>query len=357
MVAPIRPWPWSVAIGVPERVLTAPLRQSLSTLAVGAATSGLAGLILVIWLSRHLVREVRAALSASLAMAPGARPVAVASSIRELETIGVALETAIEREERAGTEMKALAESERRLAESNTALAEKARQLASSNADLEQFAYVASHDLQTPLRNIVSYTQLLERRYRGQLGGDADEFIGFIIDSSKQMTRLIADLLEYSRASRQSEPMVPTSAADAVALALGSLRFDVERTGAEIVVGDLPRVMADQTHLVSLFQNLMENALKYRSPDRSPRVAVSAEAVPGGMWRFVVADNGIGVDPAYHDKIFEIFQRLDPTAGTEGTGIGLTLCRRIVDRFGGEIGLDSRPGQGSTFWFTLRAAT
>ena len=237
------------------------------------------------------------------------------------------------------------------------AMREKTEMLIQSNADLEQFAYVASHDLQTPLRNIVSYTQLLERRYKGRLDPDADDFIGFIVDSSKQMSRLIHDLLEYSRVSNQLTPPVPTAAAEAVAEVLSNLKPELERSGATVEVGELPIVMADRTHLVSLFQNLLDNALKYRHPERKPVLSVRAERDPTGLWRFAVADNGIGIDEAYRDKVFEIFQRLNPSANTGGTGIGLTLCRRIVHRFGGTIRVDSVPGQGATFVFTLPDGT
>lgn len=193
-----------------------------------------------------------------------------------------------------------------------TELSEKNTALARSNADLEQFAYVASHDLQTPLRNIVSYTQLLERRYKGQFDADADDFIGFIVANSKQMSRLISDLLEYSRSTSQSKTLQPVAAGEAVALALNNLQTAIEQSGVELSLGMLPTVMADQTLLASLFQNLLGNALKYRSLDRTLTLSVSAEQIDREYWRFAVADNGIGIEAQYHDKIFEIFQRLSP---------------------------------------------
>ena len=233
-------------------------------------------------------------------------------------------------------------------------LRDKNDALLRSNSDLEQFAYVASHDLQTPLRNIVSYTQLLARRYKGQLDQDADEFMGFIVDNTKKMTRLISDLLEYSRASNQSEPLESVSARDAVAQALSNLSQDLNNGGVEVTVGDLPRVMAVETHLLSLFQNLVGNSIKYRAPDRAARVTIAAERITPEHWRFAVSDNGIGIEPQYHAKVFEIFQRLNPALETEGTGIGLTLCRRIVHRFGGAIWMESEPDRGTIFFFTLR---
>ena len=236
-------------------------------------------------------------------------------------------------------------------------LEDKNRALERSNADLEQFAYVASHDLQTPLRDIVHYTQMIERRYRGSLDADADDFIGFVVDGGKRMTRLINDLLEFSRVSRQLEPLYPIPAAEAVAQALRNLGQDLDRAGVEVRIGDLPVVMAELTHLISLFQNLLSNSLKYRAPERMLVLSVSAKPDRPGHWCFAVSDNGIGIEPKYHDKIFEIFQRLSAASTTDGTGIGLTLCRRIVHRFGGDIWVESTPGEGSTFFFTLADGT
>ena len=248
----------------------------------------------------------------------------------------------------------ALAEKSEQLATSNAALAERTELLLQSNADLEQFATVASHDLQTPLRNMIRYAQLLERRYRGQLDADADSFIGFIVDGGKRMAALIDDLLDYSRVGSQAKVLSPVSADQAFSLALRNLAVEIEAVGADIRVGKLPVVLGEESLLVSLFQNLLGNALKYRSPDRAPLVSVTARREGKGLWRIAVADNGIGISPDYHDKIFEIFQRLDPVTHGEGTGIGLTLCRRIVHRFGGTIGVDSAPGEGTTFYVTLR---
>ena len=242
------------------------------------------------------------------------------------------------------------------IARQNQELEAKTRKLEQSNADLEQFAYVASHDLQTPLRNTVRYAQLLERRYKGQIDADADTFIGFIVDSGKRMTALIADLLEYSRIVSQSKALQPVAADRAVAEALSNLKTAIDEAGASVDIGPLPVVLAEHSHLVSLLQNLLGNAIKYRAPGRPPRVAVSAEREGGEVWRFAVADNGRGIEPQYHDKIFEIFQRLDPSSDAEGTGVGLALCRRVVHRFGGRLWVESRPGEGTTFFFTLADA-
>ncbi len=242
--------------------------------------------------------------------------------------------------------------SARKLAE--VAVLVKNRELMESNVELERFAYVASHDLQTPLRNIVHFSQLLERRYKGKLDADADEFIGFIIGGAKQMGTLITDILEYSRIRGHLIPMEPVRAADALAQAVGVLGPEIEATGATLSIGDLPTVMAEPTHLASLFQNLLGNSLKYRAPERHLAISVSAERTVANRWWFAVTDNGIGIEAAYHDKVFEIFQRLNPSAEVKGTGIGLTMCRHIVHRFGGTIWVESKPGTlGTTFFFTL----
>jgi len=234
-------------------------------------------------------------------------------------------------------------------------LKEKNEELLQSNGDLEQFAYISSHDLQTPLRNIVHFAQLLDRRYRGQIDKDADEFIQFIVDSGLQMSRLISDLLEYSRIPRHRRSMKPVSVALAVEHAVRNLAADLALAEATVTLAPaLPEVIAESSLLVSLFQNLIGNAIKYRDPDRP--LTVSVEATPGdpGFVRLAVSDTGIGIDPAYHEKVFEIFQRLAPSSNREGTGIGLALCRRIVHQCGGAIGLDSSLGSGTTIWFTLR---
>ena len=234
-----------------------------------------------------------------------------------------------------------------------TALQQKMMELARSNADLERFAYVASHDLQTPLRTIASFAQLLDHRYRQQLDADAGDFIGFIVDGAKHMSRLITDLLDYARVTSQGQPMRPIPARRAVDEALASLKAATNETAAMITVGPLPVVMADKSQLVSLFQNLIGNALKYRDPNRTPQVVITAERTAATEWRFAVRDNGIGIDAEYFEKIFEIFQRLRPADDSEGTGIGLAICQRIVHRLGGTIWVESTPGLGSAFLFTI----
>jgi PAS domain S-box-containing protein len=235
---------------------------------------------------------------------------------------------------------------------SERALASYMDELQRSNEELQLFAYVASHDLQEPLRSIVSFSQLLERRYKGKLDADADEFIAFIIEGGNRMQRLIMDLLQLSRVETKARPLAPTDAGEVVAEALRLMETPIREAGGTVVVEDLPTVMADADQLTQVFTNLVGNALKYRRPDVPPEVRISAERT-GAFWRFSVADNGIGIEAEYFDRIFVIFQRLHTRDEYEGTGIGLAVVRKIVERHGGRIGLESTPGQGSTFSFTI----
>ncbi|MBI5359603.1 MAG: PAS domain S-box protein [Planctomycetes bacterium] len=224
-----------------------------------------------------------------------------------------------------------------------------------SNQELEQFAYVASHDLQEPLRMVSSYTQLLSQRYKGKLDGDAEEFIGFAVDGANRMQRLIQDLLMYSRINTRGETFKPIDTHAALGEALFNLQAVIKESGAIVANGELPAVQADGTQVALLFQNLISNAVKFRKKDEPPRIRVSAE-IRGDECVFSVSDNGIGIDNKYFDRIFVIFQRLHSRDKYPGTGIGLAICKRIVDRHNGRIWVESEPGKGSVFFFTLRKA-
>ncbi len=232
------------------------------------------------------------------------------------------------------------------------ALRRMAEQLDRSNKDLEQFAYVASHDLQEPLRMVTGFLQLLSDRYRGQLDEKADQFIAYAVEGAERMSTLIHDLLTYSRVNTRGGQFQPTDAQTAFDLALKNLHVAIEQSGAAITHDPLPTVRADQSQLVQLFQNLVGNAIKYRTPARPVQVHVSARR-QDGHWLFGVADNGIGFDQQYEDKLFLIFQRLHSRSKYPGTGIGLAICKRIVERHGGRIWARSEPDNGATFFFTM----
>jgi PAS domain S-box-containing protein len=234
-------------------------------------------------------------------------------------------------------------------------LAARAGQLARSNADLEQFAYVASHDLQEPLRMVASFTQLLARSYKGKLDADADEFIGFAVDGVNRMKQLIEDLLAYSRVTRKEDSFESIDSGCCCARALANLQKAIEESGACVTVEALPMVVANAAQLDQVFQNLIGNAIKYRGKCRLEiHIAAKRE---NGFWVFSVQDNGLGIEPQYFEKIFQMFQRLHTRFEYEGTGLGLALCRKIVEHHGGKIWVQSQLGAGSTFSFSLPDAS
>ncbi len=224
--------------------------------------------------------------------------------------------------------------------------------LARSNKDLEQFAYVASHDLQEPLRMVSSYTQLLEKRYKEKLDQDAKDFISFAVDGARRMQHLIRSLLAYSRISRQPISYEEVDCTLVLDEALTNLRILIDETKGNITFTSLPKVRGERTFLVQLFQNLINNGLKFHKPGIPPVLSISARD-KNGSWEFTIKDNGIGIDQQYFERIFVIFQRLHSQQDYEGTGIGLSLCKKIVERHGGIIWLESSTDVGTTFHFTI----
>jgi PAS domain S-box-containing protein len=239
---------------------------------------------------------------------------------------------------------------ERRKSEEH--LGKTVRELKRSNDELQQFAYVSSHDLQEPLRMVSSYTQLLAKRYQGRLDSDADEFISFAVDGCNRMQGLIRDLLAYSRAGTSERELREVPSENALQKALINLRVTIKQSRAVVTHDALPTVSTDEMLLTQVFQNLVGNAIKYRGTE-DPRVHVSAARNNGNEWAFSVRDNGLGIDPQYFERIFILFQRLHGRDEFEGTGIGLAICKKIVERQGGKIWVESQPEKGSTFYFAL----
>ncbi len=232
------------------------------------------------------------------------------------------------------------------------AIEAKTAELERSNQELEQFAYVASHDLQEPLRMVSNYTQMLARRYKDKLDADANEFIEFAVDGAKRMQALIHDLLEFARVGTRGKEFKPVPGGQVAREAVANLTGAIEEAGADVVIDPLPTLACDATQLAQVFQNLIGNAIKFRRPDARPIIHVSARrSAPG--WVLSVHDNGIGIEPRHFDRIFQMFQRLHGRSEYAGTGIGLALCKKIVERHGGRIKVESEPGKGTTFSFTI----
>jgi light-regulated signal transduction histidine kinase (bacteriophytochrome)/HAMP domain-containing protein len=248
-------------------------------------------------------------------------------------------------------QLEATTVSKEELAEAHDALLKRTEELTRSNIELDQFASVVSHDLQEPLRMITAYVHVLQTQYGGKLDKDADEFIGFAVDGAKRMQGLINDLLTYSRVGTRGKEFTATDCNEVLALTLLNLKRAIDESGARITHDELPTVLGDEFQLGQLLQNLIGNAIKYQG-GRPTEIRVECERV-GDMWRFAVKDNGIGIDPVYAQRIFVIFQRLHTRQEYPGTGIGLAICKKIVERHRGQIWVESEPGKGSTFYFTL----
>lgn len=246
------------------------------------------------------------------------------------------------------------ADLERRVADRTAELAERAKDLARSNSELQQFAYVASHDLQEPLRMVASFTQLLAKRYSDKLDDDAREFINYAVDGAKRMQTLISDLLSYSRVGTQGKAFELVHCDAVLDRVLKSLKIAIEDNGAVIAREPLPAVSGDSIQLSQLFQNLLTNAIKFHG-EKPPLVQISAKK-NGSTWKLSVRDNGIGISPEHADRIFVIFQRLHTKTEYPGTGIGLAICKKIIERHGGRIWVEASPGGGSTFFFTIPVA-
>jgi PAS domain S-box-containing protein len=232
---------------------------------------------------------------------------------------------------------------------------DQARNIARFNAELEQFAYVSAHDLQEPLRMIASYLQLLSRRYKGKLDGDADTFIGYAVEGAERLQNLLRDLLELQQVGKKNKPRSATSLATIMDRACAGISEKIAQLDAKITYPDLPAIWCEEQAFVQLFIHLLDNGLKYRKEGIKPEIRVSAEMVRSGMCEIRVRDNGIGIEPEFREKIFDVFQRLHPRSMYPGTGIGLAICKKIVEVHGGHIRVDSTPGEGSTFIVTVPA--
>lgn len=236
-------------------------------------------------------------------------------------------------------------------------LQSRTTELGRSNAELEQFAYVASHDLQEPLRMVSTYVQLFEKRFKGSVDDPkADKYIAYAVEGAKRMQALIAGLLAYSRVGAVEHVLAPVNIDDLVDVALVHLQAGLLETGALVTREPLPTIMAESIQLTQVFQNLIANATKFQRPDIKPQIHISAVR-QGASWVFSVKDNGIGIEPEFFERIFVIFQRLHTRMEFAGTGIGLAICKKVVERHGGRIWIESVPGQGTSFCFSLPAMT
>ena len=301
------------------------------------------------WLS-GLLKAITAVVSlyTASALVPVIPQALALPSSAQLEAANLALQEQIKERQQAEEEKTQLIIS---LRESKLMMAKQTQELARSNAELEQFAYVASHDLQEPLRGIISLVQLLEIEYKGQLNQEADEYIEYIVTEATRMQQLIKDLLAFSRVGTKEKKFSPTACEQVIKQVLVNLTIPIQESNAVVSYDSLPTVMASFSELTQLFQNLISNAIKFRG-EELPRIHISAE-LKQDEWVFCVQDNGIGIEPQYAELIFVIFQRLHSRRKYKGTGIGLAICRKIVERQGGKIWIESELGQGTAFYLTI----
>ncbi|WP_373309964.1 sensor histidine kinase [Cellulomonas chitinilytica] len=325
-------------------------RIASSIVAVLVLAAIAVGILLWVALKRWVVEPVDALAADARAVSSGdlehaveaTGPGEIATLAADVESMRVALVAQVQAHEASRAEIAAAHEQ----------LTEQAEELRRSNRDLEQFAYVASHDLQEPLRKVASFTQLLQKRYGGQLDERADQYIDFAVDGAKRMQRLIQDLLGFSRVGRVGGEVTDVDLGSALRGAIDNLEEAIAEAGAEVTRDELPVVRGEAALLVQLFQNLVGNAVKFRHPDRAPRVHLSAQRVDDA-WQLECRDNGIGIDAQYADRVFVIFQRLHAKDVYEGTGIGLALCKKIVEFHGGRIWIESHDGEGTSIRWTL----
>ena len=352
-----------MAVSVPSSLVLKDIRATIRFFVLVFVFSICGAVLIAVYVSRYLSRPIVKLASAAERLAKGDLSSQVdikaggevkmlvesfnrmTEDLRRLMTkereLADAATEAAETERRRATELEQLKEQ----------LIEKTNELERSNGELQQFAYVASHDLQEPLRMVASYMQLLERRYKDKLDADAGEFIAYAVAGVNRMRTLINDLLEYSRVGTRAKAFELVDCAAVVRQALTNLQLTIQETGTTVTYNGLPTVLADGLQLTQIFQNLISNAIKFRSKD-APRIEIAVER-RGQEWCFAVHDNGIGLDQQYADRIFIIFQRLHTQQEYPGTGIGLAICKRVVERHGGRIWVESAVGQGATFCFTL----
>jgi signal transduction histidine kinase len=346
-----------VFVGIPEQSAYAAVHRTMrlnliflgivAALALAAAWTG--GDFFVLRQVRGLVEAAKRLSKGELAARSGVDPGPgeLGQLARSFDDMAASLQRHVGELERAQAELKALNE------ELEQRVLERTTELRRSNEDLEQFAYVASHDLQEPLRMITSYVTLLRQREESKLDQNSLQFIAFALDGAKRMQQFIQDLLAYSRVGKRAEEFQPADLREACAAALANLQAAIEKAGAEVTFDTLPTVKGDLSLLTQLFQNLVGNALKFRG-EAPPKIHIGCQR-KGAVWELAVSDNGIGIAPQDFERIFVVFQRLHAQEKFPGTGIGLSVCKKIVERHGGRIWVESKPGKGATFLFTIPA--